>query len=91
MRLKAIAVLSSLFLSVLLSGCAKPQPVREVLEVHPVPIPPSLLIDCYVPELPQHPTFGDSVELNNRLYLSIENCNGQIGKIRQIEESRASH
>ena len=62
--------------------------MREVLEVHPVPIPPSLLIDCYVPELPKDPTFGDSVELNNRLYLSIENCNGQLKRIRQAERER---
>ncbi|WP_224554966.1 hypothetical protein [Pectobacterium versatile] len=32
-----------------------------------VPIPAELLIDCIVPEIPLQMTFGDSVELNERL------------------------
>ncbi|WP_416172778.1 Rz1 lytic protein [Enterobacter asburiae] len=35
-------------------------------------------------------TFGDSVLLNVALLLSIENCNGQLDAIRQIEAQRAS-
>ncbi|HHK4128785.1 TPA: hypothetical protein ACQTWV_000400 [Enterobacter roggenkampii] len=33
-------------------------------------------------------TFGDSVQFNVALLLSIENCNGQFEAIREIESSR---
>ena len=55
-----------------------------------VPIPASLLTDCYVPQIPDAMTYGDAVVLNVTLLLSIENCNGQLDAIRQIEKTRAS-
>jgi hypothetical protein len=70
----------------LLSGCAKQQIVREAVKVKNPPIPANLLIDCVVPDIPEKMTFGDSVNLNVALLLSIENCNGQLDAIRQIEE-----
>ncbi|MGY9345707.1 Rz1-like lysis system protein LysC [Citrobacter portucalensis] len=72
-----------------LSGCAKQQIVREAIKVQNPPIPESLLIDCVVPDIPDGMTFGDSVQLNITLLLSIENCNGQLSAIRAIEDSRA--
>ncbi|MGP8854684.1 Rz1-like lysis system protein LysC [Enterobacter asburiae] len=74
----------------LLSGCAKQQIVRESIKVKNPPIPANLLIDCVVPEVPEQMTFGGSVQLNVALLLSIENCNGQLDAIRQIEEQRSS-
>ncbi|WP_425332244.1 Rz1-like lysis system protein LysC [Lelliottia amnigena] len=74
---------------VLLSGCAKQQIVREPIKVKNPPIPANLLIDCVVPDIPDGMTFGASVQLNIELLLSIENCNGQLSAIRQIEKSRA--
>jgi hypothetical protein len=41
-----------------------------------------------VPEVPEQMTFGDSLQLNVALLLSIENCNGQLEAIREIESSR---
>lgn len=80
-----------IFLSALiLSGCAKQQIVREVVKVKNPPIPANLLIDCVVPDIPEKMTFGDSVNLNVALLLSIENCNGQLDAIRQIEEGLSS-
>ncbi|MHA3924560.1 Rz1-like lysis system protein LysC [Klebsiella oxytoca] len=73
----------------LLSGCAKQQIVREAVKVPVVPIPANLLTDCYVPQIPDVMTFGDSVQMNITLLLSIENCNGQMQAIRQIESSRS--
>ncbi|MGK0705141.1 Rz1-like lysis system protein LysC [Yokenella regensburgei] len=70
----------------LLSGCAKQQIVREAVKVKNPPIPANLLIDCVVPDIPEKMTFGDSVNLNVALLLSIENCNGQLDAIKQIEE-----
>ncbi|WP_444546601.1 Rz1-like lysis system protein LysC [Citrobacter portucalensis] len=71
-----------------LSGCAKQQIVREAIKVPNPPIPENLLIDCVVPNIPDRMTFGDSVILNISLLLSIENCNGQLSAIREIESSR---
>ncbi|MFZ5104509.1 Rz1-like lysis system protein LysC [Enterobacter roggenkampii] len=81
-------VLLSISLLMLLSGCAKQQIVREAIKVKNPPIPANLLIDCMVPDLPEQMTFGDSVQLNVALLLSIENCNGQLEAIREIESSR---
>lgn len=60
--------------------------MREAVKVKNPPIPANLLIDCVVPDIPEKMTFGDSVNLNVALLLSIENCNGQLDAIRQIEE-----
>lgn len=60
--------------------------MREAVKVKNPPIPANLLTDCVVPDIPEKMTFGDSVNLNVALLLSIENCNGQLDAIRQIEE-----
>ncbi|MFZ4835777.1 Rz1-like lysis system protein LysC [Rouxiella sp. Mn2063] len=78
----------NLFLLTLLTGCAKPQIAREAIKVKSPPVPANLLIDCVVPEVPDSMTFGDSVQLNIALLLSIENCNGQLEALREIEASR---
>lgn len=62
--------------------------MREAVKVPVLPIPANLLTDCYVPEVPDRMTFGDSVQMNITLLLSIENCNGQLGAIRDIESQR---
>ncbi|EFL6449039.1 rz1 lytic protein [Escherichia coli] len=41
-----------------------------------------------MPTIPEKMTFGDSVDLNIRLLDSIDECNGHLRSIRQIEESR---
>jgi len=41
-----------------------------------------------VPNIPAQMTFADSVQLNITLLLSVENCNGQLEAIREIESSR---
>lgn len=64
--------------------------MREAVKVKNPPIPANLLIDCVVPDIPEKMTFGDSVNLNVALLLSIENCNGQLDAIRQIEEGLSS-
>ncbi|WP_458859522.1 Rz1-like lysis system protein LysC [Ewingella americana] len=79
----------SLSLLMLLSGCSTPPTAREVVKVKSLPVPANLLTDCPVPELPEKMTFGDSVQLNMTLLLSIENCNGQLEAMREIEESRS--
>ena len=84
------ATLAPMILSLLmlLSGCSTPQTVHDVVKVKSLPLPANLLTECPVPQLPEKMTFGDSVQLNMTLLLSIENCNGQLEAIRGIEESR---
>ncbi|WP_423805468.1 Rz1-like lysis system protein LysC [Pectobacterium versatile] len=53
-----------------------------------MPIPTELLIDCIVPEIPHQMTYGDSVELNERLLTVIEKCNADKQAIREIEAAR---
>jgi len=50
-----------------------------------------MLVDCEVPDIPEHMTYGDSLELNETLLTVIENCNLDKEAIRKIEENRASH
>ncbi|WP_456297833.1 Rz1-like lysis system protein LysC [Cedecea lapagei] len=63
--------------------------MREAIKVKSPPIPASLLTDCAVPNIPAQMTFGDSVQLNITLLLSVENCNGQLEAIREIEANRS--
>ncbi|WP_458294581.1 Rz1-like lysis system protein LysC [Enterobacter kobei] len=52
------------------------------------PIPTSLLSECFVPEVPQGMTFGDSVVLNSKLMDALDDCNGRMASIRRIEAER---
>ncbi|THD40293.1 hypothetical protein ERD80_05455 [Pantoea sp. R102] len=83
-----ITVLISLFLPLLLTSCARTE--REFMPTPVVPIPSELLVDCEVPDIPEHMTYGDSLELNEKLLTVIENCNLDKEAIRKIEENRAS-
>ncbi|WP_446676270.1 Rz1-like lysis system protein LysC [Pectobacterium versatile] len=53
-----------------------------------MPIPAELLIDCIMPEIPYQMTYGDSVELNERLLTVIEKCNADKRAVRDIEAAR---
>lgn len=85
-HLKAIVALFSLFLLPLLTSCARTE--TKYVPVPPVQIPVSLLADCEVPLIPDPFTWGDSVELNERLLNSLANCNRDKAAIRQIELER---
>ncbi|WP_420029435.1 Rz1-like lysis system protein LysC [Pectobacterium carotovorum] len=75
-----------MFLLTWLTGCANTR--TEYVPAPVAPIPAELLIDCIVPEIPYQMTYGDSVELNERLLTVIEKCNADKRSIREIEESR---
>ncbi|NIG17453.1 hypothetical protein F3J37_02010 [Pantoea sp. Al-1710] len=85
-RLKAIRALLSLFLLPLLTNCAQTE--TKYVQVPPVQIPVSLLADCEVPLIPEPFTWGDSLELNERLLNSLANCNRDKAAIRKIELER---
>ncbi|MEF9677734.1 hypothetical protein ABRQ00_22540 [Pectobacterium aroidearum] len=87
-RYLARDVLLVLFLLTLLAGCVNTR--TEYVTAPVIPIPAELLIDCIVPEIPHQMTYGDSVELNERLLAVIEKCNADKAAIRQIESKRAS-
>ncbi|MFJ5159681.1 hypothetical protein ACIP6T_10960 [Pantoea sp. NPDC088449] len=46
-------------------------------------------MDCEIPDIPEHMTYGDSLELNEKLLTVIENCNLDKAAIREIEQSRS--
>ncbi|PWC10674.1 hypothetical protein B4923_16270 [Brenneria roseae subsp. americana] len=75
-----------LFLAMLLTGCGNTR--TEYVPAPVVPIPAELLIDCVIPEIPAIMSYGDSVELNERLLAVIEQCNADKAAIRQIESNR---
>ncbi|PWD66512.1 Rz1-like lysis system protein LysC [Pectobacterium parmentieri] len=77
-----------LSLTLFLSGCAKSQIQYETVKVKSLPIPASLLSECPVPIIPKEMTYGDSVLLNLTLLDSIDECNGKLRSIRNIEETR---
>ncbi|WP_433918259.1 Rz1-like lysis system protein LysC [Pectobacterium odoriferum] len=79
-------VLLVLFLLTWLTGCGNTR--TEYVAAPVVPIPTELLIDCIVPEIPHQMTYGDSVELNERLLTVIEKCNADKQAIREIEAAR---
>ncbi|WP_441343303.1 Rz1-like lysis system protein LysC [Pantoea piersonii] len=70
----------------LLTSCARTE--TKYVQVPPVQIPVSLLADCEVPLIPDPFTWGDSVELNERLLNSLANCNRDKAAIRKIELER---
>ncbi|WP_425281188.1 Rz1-like lysis system protein LysC [Pantoea anthophila] len=76
----------NLFLVTLLTSCARTE--TQYVPVPPVPIPASLLADCEVPPIPEPLTWGESLELNERLLSVVEQCNRDKAAIRQIERER---
>jgi len=85
--LKETIVLRCLFLMLLLSSCARTE--TEYVVTPPAPIPESLLIECPIPEIPEGFTWGNSLELNERLLTALNNCNNDKAAIQKIEQSRA--
>ncbi|AZC38238.1 peptidase [Pseudomonas chlororaphis] len=81
-------MLGSLFLLLLLSGCASTP--NTFTPPSPVPLPASLLVECYAPAIPSTMTYGDSLILNEQLLSVLERCNHQIRGIRQLEAYRLS-
>ncbi|MDX6916521.1 hypothetical protein R9X49_15535 [Pectobacterium carotovorum] len=75
-----------MFLLMWLTGCANTR--TEYVPAPVAPIPAELLIDCIVPEIPYQMTYGDSVELNERLLTVIEKCNADKRAIRDIDAMR---
>lgn len=80
-------VLTILCLTVLLTSCARTE--TEFVPAPVIPLPPEWLVDCDVPDIPVHMTYGDSLELNEKLLTVIENCNLDKDAIRKAEENRA--
>ncbi|ERM14128.1 hypothetical protein L585_08655 [Pantoea ananatis BRT175] len=76
----------SLFLLMQLTSCAQTE--TKYVQVPPVQIPVSLLADCEIPLIPDPFTWGDSLELNERLLNSLANCNRDKAAIRKIELER---
>ena len=84
--LMAINVPLSLFLIMLLTSCASTS--TNYVQVPSVPIPSSLLADCEVPPIPEPLTWGESLELNERLLSVLEQSNRDKAAIRKIERER---
>lgn len=76
----------ALLTTISLVSCARTE--TKYVQVPPVQIPVSLLADCEVPLIPDPFTWGDSVELNERLLNSLANCNRDKAAIRKIELER---
>lgn|GEM_PF-1570747 len=53
-----------------------------------MPIPATLLADCEVLPIPEPFTWGDSLELNERLLTALQTCNNDKASIRKIERIR---
>lgn len=81
-------VLTILCLPGLLTSCVRIE--KEFVRDPAIPVPLELLVDCDVPDIPEHMTYGDSLELNEKLLTVIENCNLDKAAIRKIEENQAS-
>ncbi|MFT4271209.1 MAG: hypothetical protein QM578_09375 [Pantoea sp.] len=81
-----ISALSALCLPLLLSSCGITR--TEYVQVPPVQLPASLLVDCVIPEIPYQMTWSDSLTLNEQLLAVIEKCNQDKADIRTIEQSR---
>nr|DAU05338.1 MAG TPA: Prokaryotic lipoprotein-attachment site [Caudoviricetes sp.] len=87
-RLKAIRVLTSLFLLPLLTACGNTQTVYVPAPV--VPISADLTADTPIPGMAVPFTWQASLELNAQLYTALGQCNLDKAAIRKIESSRAS-
>lgn len=87
-HLKAIRVLTSLFLLPLLTACGNTQTVYVPAPV--VPISADLTADTPIPGMVVPFTWQASLELNAQLYTALGQCNLDKAAIRKIESSRAS-
>lgn len=76
----------TLFLLMWLTACADTK--KEYVQLPAMPVPAELLADCEIPPVPDPMTWGDSLELNERLMTSVENCNRDKRAIRKIESLR---
>ncbi|EPH1191847.1 Rz1-like lysis system protein LysC [Escherichia coli] len=86
--MKAISVLSSLFLLPLLTSCGNTRTVYVPAPV--VPISADLTADTPIPGMEAPFTWQASLELNAKLYSALGQCNLDKAAIRKIEESRLS-
>ncbi|WP_425594199.1 Rz1-like lysis system protein LysC [Klebsiella pneumoniae] len=84
--MKAIGVLSSLFLLPLLTACGNTRTVYVPAPV--VPISADLTADTPIPGMEAPFTWQASLELNAKLYSALGQCNLDKAAIRKIEESR---
>ncbi|MHB3912095.1 Rz1-like lysis system protein LysC [Klebsiella pneumoniae] len=85
--MKAISVLSSLFLLPLLTACENTRTVYVPAPV--VPISADLTADTPIPGMEVPFTWQASLELNAKLYSALGQCNLDKAGIRKIEESRS--
>ncbi|MGE5981400.1 Rz1-like lysis system protein LysC [Klebsiella aerogenes] len=84
--MKAIGVLSSLFLLPLLTACGNTRTVYVPAPV--VPISADLTADTPLPGMEVPFTWQDSLELNAKLYSALGQCNLDKAGIRSIEKAR---
>lgn len=82
-QFKAMHALLILFPLMLLTACANTG--KEYVQLPTVPVPAELLADCEIPPVPETMTYGDILELNEKLMTSIENCNRDKRAIKEIE------
>lgn len=84
--LQMMIVLHVLCLLPLLSGCGS---MRTVYVNTPtVPLPASLTAETPQPDLPDHFTWGSSLDLNAALLSALAQCNTDKADIRRIEVER---
>ncbi|WP_180258543.1 Rz1-like lysis system protein LysC, partial [Enterobacter hormaechei] len=85
---RQISALLLLFLMPLLSGCAQQQkpPVEYRVIKQPVlNLPAELTSRIDVPDLPDNPSYGDSVSMNATLYGIVGQCNIDRAAIRKLQ------
>lgn len=71
-----------------LTGCVRTE-IRYV-NTPPVPVPAGLLAECPIPQIPDAFTWGDSLELNEKLLTALMACNRDKTALRKIESLRAA-
>jgi len=85
-QFNAMRALLILFPLMLLTACANT--TKEYVQLPAMPIPAELLADCEIPPVPESVTYGDVLEMNEKLMTSIENCNRDKRAIKEIESLR---
>ncbi len=84
--LRMMIALIALSLLAQLSGCNNSRTVYVKVPV--VPLPASLTADTPQPDLPDHFTWGSSLDLNVALLSALAQCNTDKADIRRIEVER---